>query len=194
MKRLACISIASLMLISCYPVLRQDLLRTASSNVPFQNIVNEPALYRGKLFVLGGLIVKTKNTEKGSLIEAVYIQSTASGYLQPPDKTHARYLAFYPIENGILDPAVYRQGREITIAGQFIETRKGKIDEMDYVFPVFEIKDIYLWEEYLTSPYGLPYSPYFYQSPYSYPYPYCYDRWDRYYYSPPYFIPPLPRR
>lgn len=190
MKRLLCILVASLMLSSCSPVLRQELLRAASPEVPFQNIANDPSLYRGKLFVLGGLIVKTSNTEKGSLIEAVYIKSTASGYLQTPDKAHSRYLAFYPREKGILDPAIYRQGREITLAGQFIETRKGKIDEMDYVFPVFEIKDIYLWEEYITIPYGPPYSPYYYPSPY----PYWYDRWDRYYYPPPYFVPPLPRR
>lgn len=187
MKKLVSIIIVSLMLSSCYPVLRRDLLSSATPHVPFQDIANSPDLYKGKLFILGGLIVKTSNTEKGSLIEAVHIQATASGYLMTPDRTHARYLAFYPRENGILDPAVYRQGREITIAGQFIETRKGKIDQMDYVFPVFEIKDIYLWEEYPAYPYGpMYYSPY--------PYPYMYNPWDRYYYSyPPYFVP-LPHR
>ena len=32
----------------------------------------------------------------------------------------------------MLDPLVYRKGREITLAGDFVEVRKGKIDEMEY--------------------------------------------------------------
>ncbi|MEW6601792.1 MAG: Slp family lipoprotein, partial [Nitrospirota bacterium] len=53
-----------------------------------------------------------------------------------------------------------------TLAGEFIDMRKGKIGEMDYVYPLFEIKEIYLWEELKERDYY-----YYYLPP---PYPYWY--------------------
>jgi hypothetical protein len=73
------------------------------------------------------------------------------------------------------------QGAE-RFAGEFLEIRKGKIDQMEYAYPVFKIKQIHLWEreEY--------YSPGY---PYYYPYPYWwYDPWWRPY--PDLYWPPPP--
>jgi outer membrane lipoprotein len=67
---------------------------------------------------------------------------------------------------------VYKKGREVTLAGEFVEARKGKIDEMEYVYPVFEIREIYLWEErtgYYPPNYYYPYyDPFFYGPPFMY--------------------------
>jgi hypothetical protein len=69
--------------------------------------------------------------------------------------------------------------------------RKGKIDEMEYSYPVFEVRQIYLHEEYQNYPYAWPYYPYYYPyySPYYYRSPYMYDPWGRYY-PGPYWPPP----
>jgi outer membrane lipoprotein len=177
-------------LISCAPVLRQEIIEKAILDVQFSSIRQHPDLYKGKVFILGGLIVGTKLTERGSLIEAVYISADERGYLKDVKPTNGRFLAIYPKDKGILDPLIYKGGREITIAGEFIETQTGKIGEMEYTYLVFEIKDFYLWEEkkvyYLTP----PYPPYYY--PYPYPYPYWYDPWWRDYYPPPpwWHVPP----
>ena len=177
-------------LLSCAPVLRQEIMRIASIDVPFSDIKQNPDVYKGKVFILGGLIVGTKLTEKGSIIEAVYISTDAMGYLKDVKPTNGRFMAIYPKDKGILDPLIYKGGREITIAGEFIETQTGKIGEMEYIYPVFEIKDLYLWEEkkayYLTPPY-----PPSYYYPYPSPYPYWYDPWWRDYYPPPlWYVPP----
>ncbi len=180
-------------LLSCAPVLRQEIIEKATVDVQFSSIRQHPDLYRGKVFILGGLIVSTKLTERGSLIEAVYISADTRGYLKDVKPTNGRFMAIYPKDRGILDPLIYKEGREITIAGEFIETQTGKIGEMEYTYPVFEIKDIYLWEEkkayYLTPPYPPYYYPY--QYPYPSPYPYWYDPWWRDYYPPPlWYVPP----
>jgi hypothetical protein len=57
---------------------------------------------------------------------------------------------------------------------------------MEYLFPVFEIKDIYLWEE-RKDYYWPAYYPYYYY-PY-YNYPFLYDPWGRPY-PGPYWPPP----
>ena len=148
-------------------------------------------MYKGKLFILGGIIAETRFSEKGSQIEALSVPVDSLGYLQGSDHTQGRFLAVYPRSKGLLDPMVFKQGREITLAGEFVEVRKGKIDEMEYVYPVFEIREIYLWDEHRDyyysnyyypyyDPWGWPYGgygyPYGYSYPYGYPWGYPYYR------------------
>jgi outer membrane lipoprotein len=63
----------------------------------------------------------------------------------------------------------FSRGRWVSIAGEFIETRRGRINEMEYVYPVFQIKQINLWPR--TRRYYYP-APYYYYGPWGYPYPY----------------------
>ena len=64
---------------------------------------------------------------------------------------------------------MYKKGRDITLAGIFLESRKGKIDDMEYVYPVFEIRQIYLWDEQPNYNYNLyPYPYGYYANPYWY--------------------------
>jgi outer membrane lipoprotein len=153
MKRV-CIILVVLALAGCAsPVLRKDVLDQGQTNVPFSQIAGNPSAYVGRLFILGGLIVSTRLVPGGSMIEALYIPVDRHGYLQEPERPGGRFLAFQPSEMGILDPAMYREGRRITIAGTFMETRTGTIGEMSYVFPFFRIEDVHLWDEFIQRPY-----------------------------------------
>lgn len=156
----------SLFLFSCAPVLRKELMDVAVRDVPLSEIKRNPELYKGRLFILGGVIVDTKVTAEGSLIEALYVDVDSRGYLKGFGFSNGRFLALFPKESGLLDPVIFRRGREITVAGEFIEEKKGKIDEMEYVYPFFEIKEIYLWEEK---------KDYYFVPSYYYPYPYWWD-------------------
>ena len=159
---------------SCAPVLDRQFLNEGVRNVPFSQLREAPDAYQGRIFILGGLIVETRLTGKGSQIEAVSVPVDSRGYLKDTEHSLGRFLAIYPGERAFLDPLVYRKGREITLAGEFLEFRKGKIDEMEYVYPVFAIKQIYLWEEreyyYPAYPYYYPY-PYWWYDPLWGPYP-----------------------
>jgi len=181
MKKIFLISIIFLVLSACSPVLDRELMNRGIREVPFSGLRETPDAYQGKLFILGGLIVESRFTEKGSQLEALAVPVDSRGYLQGVERSQGRFLAVNPRSQGLLDPLVYRKGREVTIAGTFIEARKGKIEEMDYVYPVFEIKEIYLWEDRKDyyEPRYFPYSPYYNNSPFLYdrggrPYPYPY--------------------
>jgi len=157
---------------SCAPVLRYDLMKGGIRDLPPSVIRDNPEVYRGRLFILGGVIVNTKVTDEGTLIEAIYIPVDSYGYLEGTGPVDGRYLALY---DGFLDPLIFEKEREITLAGEFIENRRGKIGEVDYVYPLFKIKQIYLWEEkryYYVSP---PPPPWYY------PPWWWYDPWWRYY-------------
>jgi len=173
MRQAVIIGIAVLVLTGCAPVLDRGLMDQGARE--FQ------------LFHL----VETKLTEMGSQIEVLFIPVNASGYLRDSSRYQGRFLAVYSRSKGILDPLIFKRGREITLAGDFMEVRKGKIDQMEYAYPVFEVRQIYLHEEYQNYPYAWPYYPYYYPyySPYYYRSPFMYDPWGRYY-PGPYWPPP----
>jgi outer membrane lipoprotein len=160
------IVILAVLLASCAPVLRKDYMEAGIRDIPLSKLKQDPEQFKGRLFILGGIIVNTKLTNKGSLIEAIHVKVDSRGYLE--GGTDGRFLALYPKEAGMLDPQIYHKGRRVTLAAEFAGERTGKIDETKYVFPLFIIKDYHLWEE----------RRYYYPGPsYYYPYPYFYW-WD----------------
>lgn len=177
-----------LALTGCAPVLDRGLMDQGAREFLLSHLTETPEVFKDKLFILGGVIVETKLTEKGSQIEALFIPVNSSGYLRDYQRHQGRFLAVYSRSKGILDPLIYKKGREITLAGDFVEVRKGKIDEMEYAYPVFEVRQIHLWEEYRDHPYAWPYR-YPYYNPYYYGSPFLYDPWGRPY-PGPYWPPP----
>jgi outer membrane lipoprotein len=170
MKKQAII-VLSLILFACAPVLDRTLMKEGDRNVPLDQLRGNPEAYKGRLYVLGGVIVDAKFVSSGSQLEVLAVPVDSSGYPAETTRSGGRILALYPREKGLLDPMVYKKGREVTLAGTFVEARKGKIDDMDYVYPLFEIRDIHLWEEerdYAMYPF-YPYNYYAYPSWY-YPY------------------------
>jgi outer membrane lipoprotein len=171
MKRVSIISVTFVLLLaisSCAPVIRKDLMDVGIRDVPMSEVKKDPDLYKGKLFIMGGIIAHTKVVPEGSLIEALYVPVDAQGYLTG-NGNNGRYLALFPKESGLLDPVIYRSGKKITVAAEFMGTRSGKLDDAEYVYPFFVIREIYLWEERMYY-----YPPPYYYYPYTwwdYPYP-----------------------
>lgn len=169
MKKLIVLGIC-LILFSCAPVLNRDLMKQGVQNVSFDQLKANPDAHKGKLFILGGIIVETRFIEKGSQIEVLSLSVTSSGYIKERERSMGRFLAISPTDRGLLDPVVYKKGRDVTLAGEFIELRRSKIDDFEYVYPVFEIKEIHLWEEERDYMFPYPYYPYTY-----YPHPNWYN-------------------
>ena len=161
-------------LAACAPVLDSGLMQAGAREFDPRHLLETPEVFKDRLFIFGGIIVETKLVEEGSQIEALLVPVDRYGYLSDEARYQGRFLALYPRSKGMLDPLIYKKGREITVAAEFLEARKGKIDQMEVVYPVFEIRQIYLWEEYRNYPYY--YWPGYYY-PYPYYYPYMYDPW-----------------
>ncbi len=177
------IALGSLLFAACTPILDRELMREGVRNIPLAQVREHPEAYQGKLFILGGVLVDTRVTDKGSQIEVLAVPVNGLGYIRDLERYEGRFLAFYPRTSGMLDPLIYKKGREITLAGTFMENRQGKIDELEYTYPVFEIKQIYLWEE-PRNYYLMPAYPYYYNNPYPY-YGGWYDPWWRPFPPPP---------
>jgi outer membrane lipoprotein len=174
MKRLLPAIIIPILLASCAPVLSPEVMDRGRYDPDFDELVSNPDAYRGTFYILGGIIAKTRATAGGSIIEALYVPVNNWGYLKGYRLAGGRFLALYR-GSKILDPMIFRKNREITIAGEFIGTRTGKIDDADYTYPLFEIREFYLWEEPEKREYYYP-PPYYSPPPY-YRYRDNYPRW-----------------
>ncbi len=158
MKRLA-VLLLLLLLVSCTYAVQKDLIEEGTRNPDLGSLIQNPDMYRNKLFILGGVIAETKLLPEGSEIEALYAPVDSRGYPEPMHASSRRYLAVYPKDKGLLDPLVYKRNRNVTIAGVFTGTARGKVGEMEYVFPVFTIVRVSL-ERDLRYAYSYPYYPY----------------------------------
>ncbi len=166
MKKLS-FGLLCLILFACAPVLNKELMKEGERNVSLDQLRANPDPYKGKLYILGGVIVETRFVQNGSQLEVLSLPVDSSGDLDDSAHGRGRFLAVYPRENGLLDPMVYKKGREVTLAGTFLEARKSKIDDMEYVYPAFEIRQVHLWEE--RRDYAYPFYPYpYYSAPYWY--------------------------
>lgn len=139
----------------CASVISQDLLQRADRTIRFQDLREQPGLYEGKIVLLGGMIVSTKNQPAGTLIEIVQKPLDFEKRPISGDTTFGRFLALY---DGYLDPAIYAEGRDVTVAGPVIGLREQPLGEITYSYPLVRAQEIHLWAV-RTEDRAYPYPP-----------------------------------
>lgn len=176
MKRIVILIALSMMLGACSHVVTKES-RMSASTVPFGEVRKDIDKHKESIFIWGGTVVETTFTEEGSMIEI--IQNPLDNYeeIVSRDLSEGRFIAFY--KGKTADPLIYKRHRLVTVAGVL----KGKVEKplkgVDYVYPLIEIKEIYLWKEEPSiqhPPMFYNYGPYNYGPPWYYPtnpyYPY----------------------
>ncbi|UCE80099.1 MAG: Slp family lipoprotein [Nitrospiraceae bacterium] len=157
-----------LFVISCSYVISKEVRQQAIRNVPFKNILENPSAYENNVFILGGIISETKNSNQGTEIEIVQSPLDRYGYFINRDYSEGRFIVS---SSKMLDPLIYKEGRYITVAGRLTGMRTKLLGDLEYSYPLIESIELFLWKEerYYWSEYY--YDPYYYR-PYYIPYPY----------------------
>ena len=177
--RILILWLSTLMLqVSC-AVISEQVRREAEPPAPFKTLLAEADRYKGRIVILGGYVLETRNLESETIIKVLQAPFRSGEEPDLRDRSQGRFIIYH---EGFLDPEVYARDRAITVAGEVIGSDYEKIggDRIPYL----KIKDreIYLWPKYDTRPppYPLwPYPYYWYRYPiYPYPYyPYPYWFW-----------------
>lgn len=146
--------IATLSISGCASVLSQGLLAQVDRAIPFEQLLEDPEAYRGSTVLLGGEIIETRNYPENTLI---FVLQRPLGLRDEPavDKeSKGRFLLTVP---NFLDPAIYRPGRKLTVAGAVEGKEIHPLDEIKYTYPVISKKELYLWpsEEASTAEHGV---------------------------------------
>ena len=141
---LAILLIGALLLASGCAVMSKELRREAEKDLPFTEVFKNPELHRGKVVIWGGMIVDSKNTKEGTLLEVLQKPLDMVGEPRDGDQSGGRFLAIY---DDYLDVAIYAKGREVTVGG-FVRGERGMpLGEIRYTYPVITVKEIHLWPE-----------------------------------------------
>lgn len=126
----------------------------------------------------GGGIVSVRPLETETCIEVLAREVGKSGRPARRDTDQGRFIA---CKDGFLDPASFKEEREVTVVGHVDGVREARIGEFEYRYPVLQASVVYLWPErrdYDRRPYY--HDPFFYSPfyhPFYWPYPYRSSIW-----------------
>jgi outer membrane lipoprotein len=112
--------------------------------ISFAQIRNAPEDYIGEVVLLGGEIIRARNTTQGTLLFMLQKELDYRGKPRKDDRSEGRFLIQYPL---FLDPVIYGSGRLVTIAGRVMGKQVRKIGELDYTYPVLHAEEIHLWHD-----------------------------------------------
>lgn len=163
---------ASLWFTGCagVPVVPPDLQGKIERNVSFQQVKASPLSYKGKVIVVGGVVLSVKPLKQnGTRIEV--LQLPIGNDYEPQGRlteSGGRFLAF---QKEFLDPAMIPVGTRVTVVGDVTGSMTLMLEEIDYLYPTLDIASLTIWPPKLPAFWFRPY-PYFgaYWGPYWGPY------------------------
>lgn len=107
-----------------------------------RSAVAELPLMRGRTVLWGGVVLSISNLESRTRLEVLAYPLDSR---QMPQRDQDPLGRFILERRGFLEPATYDEGRMVTALGTLERSESGKVGDSDYVYPVIEANDLYLW-------------------------------------------------
>ncbi len=107
-----------------------------------RSAVAELSAARGQTVLWGGVIINTSNLESLTRIEVLAYPLNSKQIPQRDSDPLGRFILEH---QGFLEPASYAEGRMVTVVGTVVRSESGKVGGSDYVYPVIEASELYLW-------------------------------------------------
>ncbi len=167
MRKFTCL-LMFLFLISagCVSLISRELRSELSPDITFKQVVKDPDAHKGKTILISGIILGSRNTKEGTLIEILQKPTDINGRPKDVDDSDGRFLALY---DGYLETAIYSRGREVAVAGEITGKKILPLGEIDYIYPLISIKEVHLFKvkkeeafSYYPYPYWWRYHPWWY--------------------------------
>src|SRR4030042_13933 len=112
MKRFFILVLVLGFLSGCAHAISRGVLKEVDKKITFSALIQAPNAYKGKVALLGGIIVNTINKTEGTLLEVYATVLDREGRPRYTDRSEGRFLALY---QGFLDSEIYNRGRKVTI-------------------------------------------------------------------------------
>lgn len=135
------VTLLALVLGACATGPRFDTGTYSQSPTPAEAAL-DAELWQGSNVLWSGVILNSVNHEDGTELE-VLGYPLAGG--QRPDTARSPIGRFIVFKDEYLETVDYDEGRMITVAGEFVETRRGLVGEARFTYPVVAADDLYLW-------------------------------------------------
>lgn len=146
---------------SCSHVISRQARSEITPGVVFTAVKDAPEEHLGQVLLLGGTIVETRLGEKESTLEIFRWKLDRWGEPVAVDESGGRFLVH---SKKLLDPALYQEGRLVTLTARVAGSKTRPLGTITYNYPVFELIELYLWDtpfRYGIHPHPYPYFPYY---------------------------------
>jgi outer membrane lipoprotein len=100
---------------ACASNVPETIRRAPPSDLRASEVQREPDKYRGTLVRWGGSIVAVRNLKDETRVEVVNRRLDSAGRPFMEDRSEGRFIAKV---TGFLDPAIYSNGRQLTVSGR----------------------------------------------------------------------------
>ena len=140
-------------MIGCAPVISKQLREQVKPNITAGDVLKNPENYKGEMVVLSGVIIESENMKEGTLLKVL---QRPSGFREKPkdvDTSEGRFLA---LVDHYLDVSVYAKDRAVTIGGTIQGIRTLPLGEIQYNYPLINVKEIHLWPVEKSNTYTNP--------------------------------------
>lgn len=134
----------------CAGVISENIRGQVNEATTLKVVRESPAKHNDEMVLWSGEIIGAKNEKEGTLIEVLQKPADFDGRPKRVDTTEGRFLAIY---KGYLDVAIYKKGREVSVAGRLKGQRVLPLGEIEYTYPVIQVEEIHLWPEKKQEPY-----------------------------------------
>lgn len=108
----------------------------------FTALQTAPDKHVGEILMFGGKILKTSAYQSSSEITVLHLPLGSGNRPQDGDRSEGRYLIR---SEQFLDPAIYQQGRLLTVVGKYSRSEGRSIGEFEYSYPVIEAIELKPW-------------------------------------------------
>ncbi len=143
MKKLYFIPLLFFLLSSCAHVISQEVRDQVNKELTPEILFKNPVAYKGRIVLIGGVIVSSKNTDEGTYVEVLQKPLDYRGRPKDIDISYGRFILFH---EGYLDTAIYSMGKEITVAGEVFGEKILPLGEIQYTYPFIGSKELRLPE------------------------------------------------
>ena len=169
-SKLVLLSVFLLGAFSCAYPISTELRKEVSKDVTFHMVLQSPTVYVGKIVLWGGEIIETVNVQGGSEITVL---ETPLAYNERPESARYSRGRFIAKSSKFFDPAIYKESKKITLAGEVIGQEIKPLGKTEYAYPVVMVKQLHLWKRvhygryypYWGGPYYGPYYDYWGYNP-----------------------------
>jgi outer membrane lipoprotein len=156
----------ALLLAGCATAFPDDALRSVDRSITVTALRADPGAHVGRRVMVGGDILATRPRPGQTEIELLSRPLSRDDRPQRGDASDGRVLI---TTAEFLDPAVYADGRRLTVIGTVTGQEERPIGELPYRYPVIAAVSIRLWPREVAVPF---YGPTWMYSPWPYPYLY----------------------
>jgi outer membrane lipoprotein len=111
--------------------------------VVFRNVLASPESYKGRVLVLGGVVLNAKRLQDGTQIEL--LQLPLGDWEEPSFDRQQSQGRFLALQQEFLDPATLVEGTRVTIVGEVSGAKTDRLDDVAYRYPTLIVKHLHVW-------------------------------------------------